>query len=223
MKKIGLAGLLAAMALGSPAMAQGTETYLTGPAAFGGKHGGDFMVRVGVIGVLPETLNSRVTNIGGQAVATTTGTIEADLSYFLTDHLALELIAGTTKHELIAKNTALGDVDVGSAWVLPPTLTLQYHFLPRERFSPYVGAGGAALFFYDTKPAGGVVTDLSLKNNFGGVVQAGFDYNIQGNWYANVDLKQIFADARASINGGAIRARTALDPTVFRVGIGLKF
>ena len=69
------------------------------------------------------------------------GTPEVDLSYFFTDHLAAELIAPRTRHEISASGTAIGHVDVGSTYVLPPTLTVQYHFMPHARLSSYAGAG----------------------------------------------------------------------------------
>ena len=119
-------------------------------------------------------------------------------------------------HRISANDTSVGNVDVGSTWILPPTLTLQYHFMPRERFSPYVGVGLNTSFFYATSPAKPTVTSLSLDNNVGAALQAGFDYNITGHWFANVDVKQIFLNTTAHL-------RTALDPLVAGVGVGYRF
>ena len=44
--------------------------------------------------------------------------------------VALNLIAATSQHDVSVKGSALGDVKLGSVWVLPPTLTLQIHPLP---------------------------------------------------------------------------------------------
>ena len=57
---------------------------------------------------------------------------EVDLTYMATDHIGFELIAATTKHDVDASN----GLDLGSVWLLPPTLTLQYHFAPTSRFGP---------------------------------------------------------------------------------------
>ena len=93
---------------------------------------------------------------------------------------------------MYAVNSALGGrTKVGSTWVLPPTLLLQYHFMPKERFSPYVGAGLNVSFFYGTTAAPGIAS-VSMGNNVGAALQAGFDYNIAGNWFLNADIKQIF-------------------------------
>ena len=184
---------------------------------------GDFLVRIRGIGVIPETSSSSVSLIGGHVDVTATPAPEIDFSYFLTDHFAAELIAASTRHEVSAAGTALGHVDVGSVWVLPPTLTVQYHFLPHGLFNPYLGVGLTAAFFYDSHPAGGAVTKVGLSNNVGPAIQAGVDVSLGGHWYANFDVKQIFLNTEARIDSGLIVAKTALDPTIVGAGIGYRF
>ncbi len=213
--------LAAALALGGHADAQGY--FIPGLGDPVGKQAGTFMVRVRAIGVLPEDLNSSVSAIGGSVSASNTPAPEVDFSYFFTDNIAAELIAATTRHTVTATNTTLGNVTVGKVWVLPPTLTVQYHFFPHSAFSPYIGAGINATFFYSATAAGGPVTSVGYSNNVGAAVQAGFDYNITGHWFANFDVKQIFVRTTARIDGGAIVAKTGLDPTVVGAGIGYRF
>ncbi len=220
MKKLLLAtSLLSALALGVSAPARADDTPV-------GKAAGTFMIRARVLGVIPENTSSSLSGAinTGSVGTSNTVTPEVDFSYFITDNIALELIAATSKHDLYAKNSPLGSsYHVGSTWVLPPTLLLQYHFLPHEKFSPYVGVGLNASFFYSTSPANNAVTQLAMTNNVGAAVQAGFDYNFSGHWFANVDVKQIFVSTSASINNGLIRAKTQLDPTVVGAGIGYRF
>jgi outer membrane protein len=189
-----------------------------------GKQAGTVMIRVRAIGVIPED-NSSSTTVGGHVSVSPQPAPEVDFSYFFTDHIAAELIAATTRHTLKAVGTAVGDVDVGSTYVLPPTLTLQYHFAPRQRFSPYIGAGVNASLFYDTHAARPVVTNLKLVDRFGEALQVGFDYNIKGHWFLNVDVKQIFLDTKADAVTvlGPVSAKTALDPLVAGAGIGYRF
>jgi outer membrane protein len=200
-------------------------TAATNPAdAPVGKQAGTVMIRVRAIGVVPED-NSSSTSIGGHVSVTPQPAPEVDFSYFFTDHIAAELIAATTRHELKAVGTAVGDVDVGSTWVLPPTVTLQYHFMPHRRFSPYLGAGVNASLFYATHAAQPVVERLKIVDRFGEALQIGFDYNIQGHWFLNVDAKQIFLKTKADAVTvlGPVSARTALDPLVVGAGVGYRF
>lgn len=46
----------------------------------------------------------------------------------------MSLNAATAQHSIDA-----GTSDLGDTWILPPTLTLQYHFTSDEKFSPYIG------------------------------------------------------------------------------------
>ncbi|MFP3480474.1 OmpW family outer membrane protein, partial [Burkholderia sp. SIMBA_057] len=82
--------------------------------------------------------------------------------------------------------------------LLPPTLTAQYHFFPKERVSPYVGAGINYTLFYRedaANKANGIglrITDTDYENRFGWALQAGVDVALTGNWSLNLDVKKIF-------------------------------
>lgn len=210
-------GLCVALACPLLAFAQSANSSVTPFKA------GDFLVHVRVIGVLPQNFSSSVSVIGGHVDATNQVAPEIDLSYFLTDHLSVEAIAATTRHEVSASGTALGKVDVGSVWVLPPTITMQYHFNPIGRFQPYAGVGLTVAFFYDSHAAGPTVTKAGYSTAVGPALDAGFDYALGQNWYANFDVKQMFVSTEARINNGAIVAHTALSPTVVGAGIGYRF
>jgi len=216
------ATLLSTFAYGSLAFAQ-SPLDMNQPLV--GKEAGTFMIRARAIGVIPEDNSSSISVIGGSVSATAQAAPEVDFSYFLTDNIALELIAATTRHELRANGTSVGSFDVGSVWALPPTLTLQYHFLPHSAFSPYVGVGLNVTFWYGTSPANPPVTHFTVGNNVGPALQAGIDYNFTGHWFANFDVKQIFlnADAHVDALGTSVKAKVALDPLVIGAGIGYRF
>lgn len=209
----------ALFAAGTPAPASAQEA-----AAFKPKAAGDFNVRLRGIGVVPTERGGIKLNDG-----TPTGldaklgndyVPEVDFSYFVTDNIALELIAATTKHEVDA-GTAIG---LGSVWLLPPTLTLQYHFAPKERFSPYVGAGVNYTIFYNEKR--GEAQSIKYDDSFGVALQAGFDYAISGPWSLNVDVKKLWlsTDVKASVLGGVpVKADVDINPWIFGVGIGYRF
>ena len=54
-------------------------------------------------------------------------------------------------------------------------------------------------------------------------LQAGVDVALQGPWSANLDVKKMFFETDASINGGALKSKVKLDPWVVSAGFGYKF
>lgn len=189
------------------------------------KKAGTFATSFSVIGVIPETSSSSITPIGGNVNVSGGVSPELTLTYFFTDHIALQAIAASSHHRISAGDTAIGHVDVGNAWVLPPTLTLQYHFMPDRRFSPYVGLGVTVAFFYATDPSGPTIQKFSLSTAAGPTLDVGFDYNFSGHWFANFDAKQMFFQTTANIDSavGRVTAKTWLNPTVIGAGIGYRF
>lgn len=131
-----------------------------------------WMVRGRALGVVPSE-DSSISPIGGRAEVDNSIVPELDVTYFFTPNIAAELIAAITPHDVKAKGTALGDVDVGDSWLLPPTLTLQYHFTQFDGFKPYVGAGLNYTVFFDEDP--GTLNSVKYDNSFGGALQAGVD------------------------------------------------
>lgn len=175
-----------------------------------------FQVRLRAIDVLPDEESS--VNIGGEVKADYAIVPEVDLTYYFTKNIAAELIAATSPHDL--KHSAAGDL--GSAWVLPPTLTLQYHFMPDSAFKPYVGAGINYTMFYAEDADNGFY-DLDVGNGFGWALQAGFDYWLNDHWGVNVDVKRIFVDVDATLNHGAVQANVDVDPWVIGAGVSYRF
>ena len=112
---------------------------------------------------------------------------EADISYFLTKNIAIETICCVSPHEITSGGTKIGDTTL-----FPPTVMLQYHF-DMGKIKPYVGAGVNYTVFFDTKGyRSRDTTSLKLDNAWGAVVQAGVDYHLTGNWFANVDFKKLW-------------------------------
>lgn len=181
---------------------------------------GKWMIRARAIGIVPDE-SSSITPIGGKADFSNEVVPELDFTYFFTKNIAAELILATAKHDATAKGTVIGNVDVGSAWVLPPTLTLQYHFTNFEGFKPYVGAGVNYTIYYNEDA--GSQQSLKVDDAFGVAFQAGVDIPIDSRWGVNFDVKKIFVDADAKWNGGAIRGNIDLDPWIFGAGVSYRF
>jgi len=142
---------------------------------------------------------------------------ELDFTYFFTPNLAAELIAAWAKHEVTLNGNSLGKVGV-----LPPTLTLQYHFTNLGAFKPYVGGGFNYTYFYENELANGT---LNINDNsWGGALQAGFDYQIQKNWYLNADVKYLWINTKVNVTAtGAELGSLDINPWVFGVGVRYRF
>ena len=131
-----------------------------------------WIFRLRLLNVDPDE-DSNISTIGGQADVDDAFVPEFDITYFFTKNIAAELILAVTPHDVVANNTALGNVDLGDVWLLPPTLNLQYHFCPDSKFRPYVGAGINYTVFFNEDS--GAVDSIDYDNGFGYSLQAGFD------------------------------------------------
>lgn len=194
-----------------------------------------WQVRVRGVGVIPDE-SANIGVIGGDANISNTLIPELDFTYFFTKNIAAELILGTTKHEVSTIGSdisAIGgptsaDIDLGSVYLLPPTLTLQYHFLTEEVFRPYVGAGVNYTIFYNEKQ-GSVVKDIKYDNSFGYAFQVGFDLMIDDTFFVNADVKKLFlktdvsVDASNLASGLSIPADVDINPWLIGLGVGMKF
>jgi outer membrane protein len=182
-------------------------TMLTGTAQ---AVAGDWLVRGRVISVRPSASSSPLAGVG----ASNKATVEADFTRFMTDNVALELILATTKHNINLTGTPLGSVGV-----LPPTLTVQYHFSPDAQVSPYLGAGLNYTRFYSVNLPGFNVS----RNSTGGALQAGVDFKINKDMFINVDVKKIYIKTDVSTAAGAYVTTLKINPVVLGVGVGWKF
>ncbi len=199
---------------------------LTPAAAFAGErttsYESPWQLRVRALSVMPDE-SAEIGTIGGDVDISNTIIPELDISYFFSDHFAVELILGTTKHDVEAVGTALGDVDLGNIWLLPPTLTAQYHFAPHSNLRPYIGAGVNYTMFYGGDS--GAVTDVDYDNGFGWALQAGIDVDLGDKYFANFDVKKIFLDTDVTVNasGTILPAAVDIDPLIVGVGVGRRF
>lgn len=191
------------------------------------QNAGELHMRVRATGVVPME-EATIDVIGGDVTVTNNVIPEIDFTYYFTNHIAAELILGTSKHEVVATNTALGNVDLGRVMLLPPTLSLQYHFLPTHKFNPYAGISGNYTIFYDQGTGKGknvAVTDVSYDNAFGYGFQLGFDYKISDKMYWNVDIKKLYLNTDVDVATTLdvkVPAAIDLNPWLISTGIGFK-
>lgn len=175
--------------------------------------GDDWLIRARVIHVAPDVGAS----LAGLDVNSQT-TAEVDFTYFLNKHVGVELILATTRHEVTLNGASLGKVSV-----LPPTVTLQYHFNPDGTFKPYIGAGVNYTRFYSVSLGKVLPLDVD-RNSWGGALQAGLDIALDKKSYLNFDVKKIYikTDVRNTSTGAHV-SDLKIDPVVWGIGYGRRF
>ncbi|MFB9267576.1 OmpW family protein [Bradyrhizobium erythrophlei] len=197
-----------------------------------------WMIRLRVLGVLPDAGGSSVNAAGILPLSSPNSGLsisdqvipELDITYFFTRNIAAELILGVTRHHITGIGT-LNGLDVGKASLLPPTLTLQYHFTDFGALKPYIGAGINYTVFFNqsaanTPFAGLAVSNLHIGNHVGFAVQFGFDYMLDRHWGLNFDVKKLYLrpDYSATVNNAIpVTGRANIDPWLVGGGVTYKF
>ncbi len=194
---------------------------------------GDTFVRVRGIMVAPNENSTGITPAFPTEEVSVNSSImpEVDITHMVTNNVGFELIAATTKHSVSGTSGTTGSIGkLASTWVLPPTLTVQYHFAPQGKVRPYVGAGVNWTLFYSEKASNGLEaavgpTNVKLDSSFGWAVQAGVDVPLNDRMFLNFDVKYIDIDTDARLRttaAGTQHVGVSLDPLVFGVGLGFK-
>lgn len=206
---------------------------------------GDWVLRIRAVDVSPnedsklgKTVNRNVAPVmspGAELTVDNNIIPELDISYYLTENIAAELILALgTRHDVSVKGDAsatVGNQDLGSVNALPPTLTAQWHFSPDQTFDPYIGAGINYTNMLDRnlRFSSGALAGTKIKvdsDSWGYALQAGLDVNLKDGWLINADFKylNITTDVKAKIAGNWTKI-DALDinPCVIGIGIGKKF
>ncbi|MFV9474195.1 OmpW/AlkL family protein [Advenella sp. RU8] len=194
---------------------------------------GDWLVKVGVTSVMPKSNNGTV----GQGLVPKGIGLDVNsnmqpsfsLTYMATKNVGIELLAATPfSHKIYGDAPDLGgDLGkIGKTKHLPPTLSVQWHFLPDSDVQPYVGVGLNYTKFFDTKPQGALkdlgFKKLKLEDSWGLAAQVGVDIRLSERWFMNADLRYIDIDSKVKLDGQRI-GTAKIDPWVATVGVGYRF
>lgn len=198
---------------------------------------GDFVLRGGLASVQPDVDSDNLKANGAELAGATADVdnntqLGLSLTYMVTDHVGIELLAATPfKHTLKGKGGLAALGDFAEVKHLPPTLSLQYYPLDSSsRFQPYGGVGLNYTVFFseDFKGAADAAyTDLELDSSFGLTAQLGFDYQLTDNWSLNAAVWYMDINTTATFkdkNGpNRYKLDAELDPMVYMAGVSYKF
>ncbi len=195
---------------------------------------GDYLLRVGASNVDPKDDNGSILgldiNVDDAWSMTFTG------EWMWKKNWGIEVLAAYPfEHDISVQG--LGTV--GSTKHLPPTLSLNYHFLPDTKFDPYLGVGVNYTLFFDADSKGALARDGSGgsldvdDNSFGLAAQIGADWFINDKWFVNFNLRYIDIDTEAKVTlapdsaivpgGGSVKPDVDIDPWIYGVHVGYRF
>ena len=220
---------------------------------------GDIVVRAGLTKINPSSEQSTIyalnktVDLGAGAITASTeddSQLGLNFVYFVTDNLAIELLAATPFSHDITVNTGAGAVNLGETKHLPPTLSALYYFNDAAaKFQPYIGLGINYTVFFEEKfnpaltgdsspeivklggedfgPAPINLTNLKLKNSWGLSAQVGADYKLDDQWLVNASARYIDIDTTATFNAVndevTGQVDVSIDPWVYTISIGYTF
>lgn len=198
---------------------------------------GRFQVKGFVTAVLPdgEITEVRTDAIGlpggSQVSASDSYVPTVAIEYFVTPSFSVETICCVTPHDVEGEGALAGAALIDDAIILPATVTAKYHWALDGGFKPYVGAGVTHFFIFNeevgTDAAALGATDVGLSDEFGFVLQAGFDMPLNDRGLGfSVDAKRYFVDTTATFRAGnaiALQSEHALDPWVVSAGVSYRF
>jgi outer membrane protein len=182
-------------------------------------------VRFRMITVMPNE-SATIEVIGGDVDICNAFVPELDFTYFFNENWAAELILATTKHDVEAISTAVGDIELGDVWLLPPTLTFQYHF-NGDKLHPYLGAGINYTLFYNVDD-GPVADKVDYDNALGFAFQLGMDIDLNDKWFINADFKYLLLNTDVTVNAttaldATVGADVDINPIIAGIGVGMRF
>ncbi|RDI99128.1 hypothetical protein DVT68_11665 [Dyella solisilvae] len=178
----------------------------------------NWVVRFGVHAVDPKSDNG--TLAGARASITTSVRPSASLEYMFTPNLGVDVLAAWPfQHDV--KLSGLGKV--AQTKQLPPTVGLNYHFLPDSAVSPFIGVGLNYTNFFDTKGAGALNgASVSIANSWGVAAHAGLDVKLSPKWIFTADLRWVDIESDVKVNGAKV-GTAKIDPLVYGVSLGYRF
>ena len=197
---------------------------------------GDIILRGGLGLIFPNDDSDDLTGVPGATVEVDSATTFAfTAGYMFTEHLAVELLGiWPSNHDIEGDGVlpGLGISKVGEVDVFPPTLSLNYYFMPKEKFHPHVGVGVNYSVYWDTessqqtKAVLGAGTDLDVEHSVCWAVNIGGDYDINERFFLTANLWYIDIEAAASLKStalGKLDIDVDVDPWVALLGVGVRF
>jgi outer membrane protein len=183
---------------------------------------GNWLVRARAMYIIPEhdSEANPVAGLPANALTLNTKTApEADITYFFTKNIAAELVL---TYPQLRRVDLAGTGKIGTFKLLPPTLSVQYHFMPDAKFRPYMGVGVTYARFSSVNILNGALT--LDRDHWGPTFQVGFDVPVTKAISVNVDVKKMSVESDVIVAAsGAKFSRVEPNPLAVSLGVGWRF
>lgn len=156
---------------------------------------------------------------------------DASTTIFFNNYLATELSLGF--NVLPIKNTSLANVSynygVASTpkkrkplYMIPATVTGQFHVAPYGGVRPYIGVGYHGSYML-TQSSG-----VKVRNGHGLVGQVGIDFYAKDDTLINIDVRQFYLNPKLEykpslVGTQNVTSKVKINPLIVSVGIGFTF
>jgi outer membrane protein len=114
--------------------------------------------------------------------------------------------------------------------MIPITGVVQWHFIPKGRIDPYIGAGAAYVLFDKLDSANDFgnlnVSSIDFKDDAGLALNAGLGIGLTDHFGITIDGKYVplKSNARATfVNGSGGETKVDINPAIFSAGLTFRF
>jgi outer membrane protein len=150
---------------------------------------------------------------------------------FFSDAISLELAASEVRPEATFRTRPSGLATTGNDLkMIPLTAVLQWHFIPKGRIDPYIGAGAAYILFDDLGNANDVnnlgFDRIDFKDDAGLALNAGLGIGLTNNLALTLDGKYVPLKSSATAVyavGPSTTTKVKINPVMFSAGLTLRF
>ena len=129
-------------------------------------------------------------------------------TYMFTRNWAFDILAAYPFTHDIKLDVNGDSAKIAETDHLPPTFSVQYHFIPDGKFQPYAGIGFNWTTFFNTDTVSELSEqgiNLELDDSFGVAAQLGADWLLNDSWLLNFDLRWINIETDAKLAGESAR------------------
>lgn len=180
-----------------------------------------WLLRGMLIDVKPINISSNIAVIGGKVETPEKRILATDISYFITESIALGLQVGRVSRDYVINNSQLGSFKAGKIVSNSVSLTAQYHVDMCCHFFPYLEAGLNHTWTHKVTPAQGI-PQFEVKPVNSSILGAGFDYLLSDDWYLSSGIKYV-KSPEYRFKGHGFNAGVKMDTLITSIGIAYLF